>query len=129
MRHFSLNRRKNERGYPPHERIGWSRSFGSPLHAGRVSDTSASGIAFDVGIEGAPGHGEAIRVLSRSVSTPRRARIVRISQLGRGMVRIACRWISRAEHPQLRNSGRSRCQYFARHDARPRIAPHREKMP
>lgn len=89
-----INRRVSERVYPRHERIGWTRSHGEPLRPGVVVDASASGIAMDVEAGSAPGHGEAIRVLSRRGRVPRRGRVVRISDLDRQHVRVACRWIS-----------------------------------
>jgi len=93
-----MRTRQDARRYPRREQVGWALRPGEQLRQATVADESTSGIGLIVQGPDVPYMGGTLRVSSRRDAQARRARVVRVSDDGRGRTRVGCRWIRSAEH-------------------------------
>lgn len=101
-------RRTRERSYPQQQHVLWSSRHGATIMRAQVKDISESGLGLLVARQQQPSLGEAISIVSTGDTSPRRARVLRVSPDKDGTVTIGCRWISSHEHRLVSTSTRRR---------------------
>jgi len=88
-------RRRDTRHAPDAEHLSWwERPERRDPHIAEILDSSRSGVGLLVSRTACPRHGEAIRLTHGPTSNSRCARVVRVSPLEDGHVRLGCRWIT-----------------------------------
>ncbi|MEM9082300.1 MAG: PilZ domain-containing protein [Planctomycetota bacterium] len=104
-------RRTSERQLSDGEKVAWGPASGGHLRPAHVQNVSESGIALTVDSDSPAAHGDAIRVLDKHGTHPRRARVVRLHADGENLrhrsITLGCRWITSTDRRERRMGGRN----------------------